>query len=142
MFWKDIPIVRVLIPFVGGIVIAINLGATGQGLYLATAAAGLTAICLYAAKALRRSRSWGRVFAGTMFVFFLLLGMVTLRQNTAFLRSSHFTHHLDAGTHVLVQVTEPPIEKARSYKIEATVKKLPNFSKLPFVASSKNDPAR
>lgn len=124
MFWRDIPIVRILIPFVAGIVVGINFGSTWPWLVLLLSSTGLVAVILYSVKRIRRSRQWGRVFNVMLFFFFACLGLITLRQNTSILRPNHFGHQLDSATHATVVVKEPPVEKARSYKIEVRVEGL------------------
>ena len=124
MLWKEIPIIRVLIPFIAGIVLTINMRWYLDGMQWVILGVAFLLVALTVWRPLGVSRKLDRVSGFFFMSLFVLLGMWLTERNTQILSPDHFGHYLDSSSHALVRITDPPVEKARSFKIEVDVERL------------------
>lgn len=124
MIWKQIPLLRVFLPFVAGILIALNFQSYWKWSLPAAGILSVVAVILTTHRRFRAHRTLDRIGALLIMFIFFLLGHWDTRYHTGILRGDHFGHYLDSATSAVVRVITPAAEKARSYKVEVVVEQL------------------
>lgn len=119
--WDEIPIIRILIPLIVGIFIAVQIHLAVPSLLLPIA---LLIVFLMGINLSKFHTTFYRqrwLFGALMFVLFTLIGYELTYQKTDILKADHFSHHLSDSTFTVFKIEEPLVEKANSYKAEVSI---------------------
>ncbi|MGB1204000.1 MAG: ComEC/Rec2 family competence protein [Chitinophagales bacterium] len=132
--WDEVPFLRLLIPFIIGIILFTILPPSVQLFWTSSLASYLSififAICLVLMFVFSETRKlaanyqlrWFFGFATN--ILFIIFGFSQTSQYTQITKNAHFSYHLSDSTLVMVQINEPPIEKEKSYKAELKVSQI------------------
>lgn len=122
--WEELPALRLLLPFIGGILLAIYTPISI--VQLPFFALSLWAILLL----LNNWQKWKEayhlqwVFGAILSVFLFVSGFTITRQQQQSERPNHFSHFITDSSFVLVRLNEPLIEKERSFKAMVAVQEV------------------
>jgi len=123
-FWNSYPMFRLIIPFALGIILAIGFGNLGifTALDLIVIPGGLFLLTLVAHLLPVYRLRW--LTGLTIYCFLLVSGYSLTIIRTPLYQQTHFMNHPIPGQQFILQVGEPPIEKARSVRVIGNVKYL------------------
>ena len=121
-FWNAYPLFRLLLPFVGGIVLAINLQIFVNPLLLFSAAIALTAVSAISGQFLNFKFRW--VFGIILYFSIFVCGYTSALLHTPKYDENHFSGSLKPGNVFIVRLTETPSEKPNSLRAFGTVEYL------------------
>ncbi|MFN0030790.1 MAG: ComEC/Rec2 family competence protein [Flavobacteriales bacterium] len=118
--WRHSPYLRLLLPFLAGILIQINAPAGILFWIIASAVAVLTQVLVHVF--IRRFTFFYRFIPGVSTALLLLCtGALLSSLKPTYERENHFSKHYHEGDALLLQLCDAPIEKNRSFKTEAEV---------------------
>mgnify|MGYP000851758028 CR=1 FL=1 len=117
-----IPFLRLLLPFLTGILFAINANSPFP-ILLYTIPIYIAIIGLFLTiKKLNTSFNYSWVFGFIVSISLFLCGIEITNLNTEKYKDSHFGFHLKNSELYLIQTDEPYLEKDKTYKVVATIK--------------------
>ena len=124
--FKQIPVLRALIPMIVGIITGINFEIYNTNLlYIPIFFAALLLIFI-TIRSLRISYKYRWIFGKMLILVFLSLGVALPSINASHIDKDFFGNFLESAQDAIVLVNAPPIEKTSSYKVEVKVKKISN----------------
>lgn len=118
-FWNQYPLLRLLVPFIFGILISYYLADSDSIWYLVGSGFLLTAFWIFRPKFLQQFRF--RYITGMIIPFlFIFLGYeLSMLQSDK--QQSHHYLQIDSISHLVVQINSPLIEKNKSFKTTAKI---------------------
>ncbi len=124
--WEELPALRILLPFIGGIITGIYFPIAYT--FLLPIILGLWLVLLLLFNWRKWRENYGRQwwFGVVLSSLLMLIGYVLTQQKREIEYPNHFSHSLNDSSFVLMQVNEPLIEKFRSYKAEVKVLEVRN----------------
>lgn len=125
-FWNAFPLFRLLLPFIGGIVVAINLGIFVNPLLLFAAAISLTAISAISGQFLNFKFRW--IFGIVLYFSIFVCGYSSALLHTPKFDKNHFSKSLKPGAVFMVRLTETPTVKPNSLRAFGNVEFLNDSS--------------
>ena len=122
--WSQAPLVRLLIPFIAGILTAVYLPYRSAAFIfiIALLLTLIAAIVLIPKYNLSYRRSWW--FGLTLNVLLFLLAYQLTIFKTETFSPGHFSHYIHNKTLVKARIVQSPVEKERSFKIVAEIDRL------------------
>ncbi|MEW6469834.1 MAG: ComEC/Rec2 family competence protein [Bacteroidota bacterium] len=119
--WAQIPFLRLLFPFLGGILFEIYLRQNIPGLeYIILLIVLILPLWLYVKK-LNLRIAYNMIFGALLCAALFLSGISITRFNTEIYKSDHFSRMVQRPGLALVKISEPLLEKERSLKVAASV---------------------
>lgn len=118
-FWEEMPALRILLPFVAGILIAIftkDFFVVPNMPFII-----ITLLLVIIATHWLKNYRFRWLFGVTTAIILFCLGYQLSLQRTHNLQPQHYIHFKTDSSFVLLKVNTPLVEKARSYKTELTV---------------------
>jgi competence protein ComEC len=122
--WSQIPFLRVLIPFILGILFGIYFGFQNTILWyvLISLALVISFFFVYSKLFTRYRTSW--VFGILINTLFIIFGFQLTVFNTGKFSSNHFSNYSDRSQFQLIKVYQQPVEKEKIFKLFAKVEKV------------------
>lgn len=121
-FWRQAPLFRLLLPFVGGIIAGIFIPHDLPGRWIIISVLLLFLFILFFWKRLYIRYRNRHLFGVVLAISLAIMGYVLTLERTELYHTDHYKHHYSQGDWVLAEVSEAPVEKARSHKIVLEVK--------------------
>lgn len=119
--WSQIPFLRLLLPFIAGILSAVYSGMEFEFLHFVLPALFIVIAIFIFIKRLNASYSYSWIFGIIITMALFISGFQITVLNTGKFKTDHFSRFKsDAGLY-FVKVNEPYLEKERSYKISVSV---------------------
>ncbi|MCW3070220.1 MAG: ComEC/Rec2-related protein [Bacteroidetes bacterium] len=124
--WNQAPLVRLIIPFIAGIIAAIYLPLNDGcfALIMAPYFIFIAAVTFIPSLKISYKRSWA--FGLVINILLFALGYRITIGNTEKFAASHFSKFVNGKTIVLAKLLQSPLEKERSYKMVVEVSLLKN----------------
>ena len=120
MNWHQYPLLRLLIPYLLGVVIAANVLLPGNTGYFCVFVFSILLLALIATPYLPRSY---HLLAGVaVSLLFVLIGVLRIFQHSEQYNPHHFQQYLDSTNSIIAVLNEPATEKPNSIKSTATIR--------------------
>ncbi len=120
-YLHQIPLARLVIPFMLGIAAALTLPHFAIGNWFYLMAALLIGLMVWLSYKGQKRSAW---FGFTATTFFILLGIQLVELNTVSNNKAYFGNHLQAGNYIVGTITQPPQVKAKSVKTVVEVESI------------------
>ncbi|OWY25088.1 DUF4131 domain-containing protein [Sphingobacteriales bacterium UPWRP_1] len=124
--WEELPALRLLLPFTGGILLAIYTPVNWWHLPFFALSLWVCLLLLGNWRLWEKSYGWQWLFGALLSVLLLVCGFSITQQHRQLERPGHFSRFLSDSSFVLMRLNEPLIEKDRSYKAEAAILEVHN----------------
>ncbi|HRI27451.1 MAG TPA: ComEC/Rec2 family competence protein [Chitinophagales bacterium] len=128
--WEEVPFLRLLLPLLAGIGLAIWLPQQINLLLVAALLLWLLMAALHNWKKWRQQYRSQWIFGFMLSVLLMLLGYILVQQNRQINHPNHFSRFLTDSSFVLLQVNEPPIAKPKSLKATVRVLQVHNGTEV------------
>ncbi len=127
--WDEIPAVRLLLPFLMGILLFIYLEQALPFLLASLFLCFILLLLLNYYQVMSRNYRWRWLYGALLSLFCLIGGYYTTQESTPILKTQHFSHHLTDSAFAIVQVEEPLLAKKKSFKTTVSVLEINNGTK-------------
>jgi competence protein ComEC len=119
--WNQAPLVRLILPFIAGILTAVYLPlqVSNFAFIVAPYFAFVAGVIFIPSFKISYKRSW--IFGGTINVLLFALAYQLTIGKTEKFSGSHFSKFVSGTTIAVAKLVQPPIEKERSYKMMAEI---------------------
>lgn len=118
--WKKIPVLRILIPFIAGIIIQWQWKFTNKILLASVIISAFIVISFFLLKFLDRFRFSFLSGVGVIFLF-LSIGALLTRHNDVRNDKNWFGKYYSRESSMVITLLEDPVEKTKSFKADASV---------------------
>lgn len=117
--FNEIPLVRLLLPFIGGILLSVYSGVYFPTISLLSAVFVLLVFVYYLKRLGSYRYRW--LPGATINILYFLCGIALLQENTLSRKRDYFQNIQHSPGEVMVRLVEPVVEKARSVKTVADI---------------------
>lgn len=124
--WDELPVVRILLPFIIGILLGIRFNLPATGTLLMLAGLWLVILMLFNWKKWKSDFVYQWVYGFLLFFLILFISFERTNQKKDINHPRHFAHFLTDTSYVMLRLNEPLIEKFRSFKAEVSVLEIRN----------------
>ncbi|MEP6674253.1 MAG: ComEC/Rec2 family competence protein [Ferruginibacter sp.] len=118
--WKKAPFIRLLVPFITGIIIQFYLKPAASVIIAGIICSGFM-YCVYQLLPLAVKYKLQPVAGIVFFILIALTGSLCTRQKDIRNNTAWYGNHYHDSDLLLVKINEPPVEKLKSYKAEGDV---------------------
>ena len=118
-YWNKIPLFRIILPFLIGIIIAFHLQLSNSYLYIFIVVAVICFLCISYFKRYFSSYSKRWIFGVLINLFFLVFGVLITQQHKPINIRFHFKNYSANASVVILK--EDIVAKTKSYKCEVEV---------------------
>lgn len=123
--WAEAPFIRILLPFLAGILLAINASIYFENFFIYPLAIFLFYFLINLVKQFQTSYSLRWLNGLLLNLLFFLLGIQFTFNNTDKFIKNHFSRFIkNDSSFAIIQLLDPTVEKTKSYKVIAQVKKI------------------